>query len=377
MADAVTWETLRELAGFRSETGCAFSLYLDLDPSTTPTAADAETRFRSLLDRAGKEAGNGGGEHSHAEKVALRQDLERIQEWWESEFDRDGALGFAVFASSTDSLWRVLALPGTVRDAVQLGRELRVAPLLALADGSDGLFVAAVNRERGEVYRLRAGKLVEVADRSDEVPGRHDQGGWSQARFQRHIEKLIAEHLKAVSGEIEKRMRRVSGPQLVIVCPEDLRGEIEDMLSADVREAVVGWASAEAHASPEQLLEIARPFFAHADAARIQEAVERWREERGRGGRAAAGWNETLAAASDGRVEVLLFDERDGASAYECPKCGRAEAAAGSCPLDGTHLEPADAAELAIHHTLAHGGTVVNVPAGELERAGVGALLRF
>ncbi|MBV8079823.1 MAG: hypothetical protein JO186_05535, partial [Actinobacteria bacterium] len=49
---AVTWETLRELANFRSESGCAVSLYVDLDPSTAPTPADAETRFNSLLNAA-------------------------------------------------------------------------------------------------------------------------------------------------------------------------------------------------------------------------------------------------------------------------------------------------------------------------------------
>ena len=54
MAAPVTWEAVRELAGFRSKTGCAFSLYLDLDPSSTPTPADAETRLRSLLARAEK-----------------------------------------------------------------------------------------------------------------------------------------------------------------------------------------------------------------------------------------------------------------------------------------------------------------------------------
>src|SRR4051812_41662947 len=107
MAATVTWETLRELAGFRSDGACAFSLYLDLDPSTTPTAADAETRMRSLLDRAEKEAVNGDGDKPHDAKVAVRSDLERIRGWWDNEFDRDGARGLAIFASSTDGLWRV------------------------------------------------------------------------------------------------------------------------------------------------------------------------------------------------------------------------------------------------------------------------------
>jgi peptide chain release factor subunit 1 len=377
VAAPVTWEAVRELAGFRSKTGCAFSLYLDLDPSRTPTPADAETRLSSLLARAEKEFSSN-GKRAHDAKVSVSRDLERIREWWSTEFDRDGARGIALFASSGDGFWRELPLPGTVRDEVHLGRELRVRPLVELAGDAEGSFVAVVNRERGAVFRLRAGRLDEVVDRTEEQPGQHDQGGWSQSRFQRHIEKLVAEHLKAVGGEIDKRVRRIPGPQVVIVAPEELRGEIEEALSAEARESIVGWAHAEAHAGTAGLLAVARPYFDRARSAREREALERWREGRGRQGRATAGWADTLAAASDARVDTLLLETNARKPAFRCPKCGRAESAAGSCPLDGTELESEEGDELAVHHTLAHGGVVVSLPAGELAGGeGIGALLRF
>ena len=50
MASTVTWDGLRDLAGFRAQHGCAISLYLDLDPSATPTAADLTTRVNALID---------------------------------------------------------------------------------------------------------------------------------------------------------------------------------------------------------------------------------------------------------------------------------------------------------------------------------------
>jgi peptide chain release factor subunit 1 len=377
VAAPVTWEAVRELAGFRSKTGCAFSLYLDLDPSTTPTAADAETRLNSLLARAEKEFSSNGG-RAHDAKVSVTRDLERIRSWWSGEFDRDGARGVALFASSGDGFWRELPLPTGVRDEVHLGRDLRVRPLVEFVGDGEGSFVAVVNRERGVVFRLRSGRLEEVVDRSEEQPGKHDQGGWSQSRFQRHIEKLVAEHLKTVGGEIDKRVRRTRGPQLVIVAPEELRREIEDALSPEAREAIVGWAHAEAHAQTTELLAIARPHFDHARVTREREGLERWREERGRNGRATGGWADTLAAASDARVETLLLETAARREAYRCPKCGRAEAGGGTCPLDGTELESDAGDELAVHHTLAHGGVVVSLLAGELSDAeGIGALLRF
>ena len=50
----LTWDVLRDLAAFRTSNGCAVSLYVDLDPSASPTAADLETRFNSLLSQAEK-----------------------------------------------------------------------------------------------------------------------------------------------------------------------------------------------------------------------------------------------------------------------------------------------------------------------------------
>ena len=49
MAETVSWDGLRELAEFRAEKGCAISLYLDLDPKTSPTAGDVATHVSALL----------------------------------------------------------------------------------------------------------------------------------------------------------------------------------------------------------------------------------------------------------------------------------------------------------------------------------------
>jgi hypothetical protein len=76
----------------------------------------------------------------------------------------------------------------------------------------------------------------------------------------------------------------------------------------------------------------------------------------------------------------LLVQDGADAPAYQCPRCGRAQSANGSCPLDGTTLEARDSGfDLAVHQTLAHGGTVQVIRAlRDLDPVGgVGALLRY
>src|SRR6266478_6073087 len=79
-----------------------------------------------------------------------------------------------------------------------------------------------------------------------------------------------------------------------------------------------------------------------------------------RGGRATAGWHDTLEAASDARVELLLFQEGAEHTAWQCPRCGRVSAEGGPCPLDGTQMEErSDGLNLAVLQTLAHGGSAL------------------
>jgi peptide chain release factor subunit 1 len=372
-----TWDVLRDLAAFRSVSGCAISIYVDLDPSVAPTVPDVETHFHSLLAQADKLADGYAGDHDC--KTGLREDLERLRRWWSGSFDRDGVQGLAVFASGLDGLFRPLPLSERVSDVVRLGQELHLAPLAGTVGRGDGALVAMVSREQGRVYRLRSGRLEEVADESDETHGQHQQGGWSQARYERHIDKLVRDHLKAVGGELDRRTRRAGDLQLVVVAPEELRGDLESRLSQEAREAIVGWASAEAHASPAELLDVVRPLLDEGRARRERGTLERWQEEKGRGGRAAAGWEDTLAAAADGRVEVLLLEERADREAWQCPRCGRGSARSGNCPLDGSTLvRRDDGADVAVHGVLAHGGTILSLGSGALgDGEGIGALLRF
>jgi peptide chain release factor subunit 1 len=379
MAATVSWDGLRELAGFRAEKGCAISVYVDLDPTVAPTAGEASSRIHSLMHE-GEMRAESAHELSHEQREALRGDLVRIRNFFETEFDRDGARAVAVFCASLDNAWRTLPLADPVADKIAVGREFYLAPLVPLVGRGDGALIAVVGRERGSVYIARGGKLEELVDQFDETPGRHDQGGWSQARYRRHIESLVHEHLKVVADQLDRRVRRLQSPRIVIVTTEETRAELEDILSNEVKAAVVGWTQAEAHASPAELLAAAQPILEEWHAKQEQKAAERWREESARGGRATAGWAATLEAASDARIELLLFQNGADRAAFQCPKCGRVSADGGPCPLDGTQMEERDdGLNLAVHQTLTHGGSVLALRHHQdLEPVeGIGALLRY
>jgi peptide chain release factor subunit 1 len=381
MARTVTWDDLRALAGVEARKGRAISLYVNLDPRVTATAGDVQTRVNSLLDEAAKWSEASREELSHDARQALRADFERLRRFFDQEFNRDGARGAAAFCGSLDGIWVTRGLADAVPDEVHVDRRLYLPPLVPLVGRGDGGLVLVASREQGRFYALRGGRLEELTDLTDEQPRRHDQGGWSQARMQRHVDELASEHLRQLADELDRRVRRAHGDvRVVVVSPEEAWAELSGLLSQEAERALAGWAQGDTHASPAELLELAAPVLERARAGQEKALLERWREEAGRNGRAAAGWAATLAAASDGRVETLLVSDGADRPAWRCPECGRASAEAGECPLHGATLERVEKGlNVAVHQALVHGGTAwVAQHAEDLGPAeGIGALLRF
>ncbi len=372
MSITVTPSLLRDLATFHAPNGCAISLYLDLDPSVAATPADADGKFRARLNDAQKLLDDRTDEREC--RMAVREDLARIRGWWDDDFDRDGVHGLAVFASSAEGQFLALPLAVRVPDTTWIGEELLLWPLLGRFSDVETL-VAVVSRERGVVYRARDGRLDEIADESEEQPGQHEQGGWAQARYQRHLENLVRQHLKTVGEAID---RRAHGAQLIVVCPEEMRGAFASALSQEARDAIVGWVTAEAHAGPAELWDVIAPVVDEADARRAEAELTRYAEGIGRQERACAGWQPTLDAAADARVEVLLVTEGANQTMFQCPECRRGFVEDGTCPIDGLALvKREDGVEVVIHHVLANGGQAQSVAPGALNGEPVGALLRY
>src|ERR1700694_1079705 len=168
MAETVNWDGLRKLAEFRAQKGCAISLYVDLDPSSAPTAGDADTRFNSLLGEGERSAGANDGGLTHDQRIGLKADFERLREYFENDFDRDGAHGLAVFSAGLDNVWRPRTLIESVPDRIRVGREFHLAPLVPLVGRGEGEIVAVVGRERGELFRLHTGHLEEIVGKNEE-----------------------------------------------------------------------------------------------------------------------------------------------------------------------------------------------------------------
>ena len=371
---------VRSLAAFRAERGLAVSCFLDLDPSVVPTPHELRAHVGSLVGEARRVAEEASGTLAHGDSQQLQRDVERIGSFLENELDRAGAHGIALFVSGAEDMWEEILLPRPVSDALHLGRSFVLAPLLESLERDREIVLAAVGRDRGTIWRSRGGQATVVEDRSRDGQGQHDQGGWSQSRYQRSVDREALGHMKDVAEAIGELVPQGSDTLLVVACAQEQRTTFEELLEPHVRDAMLGWADVEAHADVDAIQPHGERLLDERLASEREQLLESWREERGqRSGRAAASWEEALAAAWDGRVDSVLVDGRSR-EAWECPACGRGSPEAGTCVVDETRLEPArgGALELVIRGTLLHGGSVGFLPDEQLDEThGVAALLRY
>jgi peptide chain release factor subunit 1 len=371
-------DELRRLAEMRLDRPIVLSLYLDLDPAEFATPPARATAVRSLLDEAERRLRERDG-LDHQDRADLQASLKRAASLLEHDLPTDGAQSVALFASNAASLFEVLALPRPVPSRVAIGRSPLVGPLARL-ERRERWCVALVSRRDARIFRGASESLREIEQIHDVVFGQHDQGGWSQARYQRGIEKEKDDHLKHTAEALMKHFKRRPFQRLILGGPREVVADFESKLHGYLSGRVAGRIEVDVDtATPDKVLQKTQPLFESIEEARESAALERL----GEGGRAALKLEEVLQALNERRVECLLLDERFSAPGTACPECGwLGPGGERTCPVDGRELEQLDdLTEAAIELTLQQAAEILAVrrKREELgERAGgVAALLRF
>ena len=368
-------DQLRSLAELRLDRPIVLSLYLNLDPSEFATPPARKTSVRSLIDTAERRLREQNGLEQD-DRAALEASLRRASEFLENDLPTDGAHGLALFVSEENDLFQPMKLPRAVQNEVAIGRSPLVGPLARVAR-RERWCVTLVNRRDARIFRGSPDGLREIEQIHDDVFGQHDQGGWSQARYQRGIEKEKDDHLKNTCDALMRHFKRQPFERLIVGGPREVVTDFEPKLHGYLQERLAGRIEVDVeHSSPDEVLTSARPLIEQMDQKRESEALERLGE------RGATGVADVLPALNERRVEVLILDEQfGGVPGVQCHECGWLGLDADRCPADGSEVaELEDLTEAMIELSVQQAAELLAV--GHEREAleghgGAAALLRF
>ena len=373
-------QRLRHLAGLRSPRGKVLSLFLNLDPSDLPTAKDRSSAVGSLLDEAHRRVEAAAAALPHDARVALERDAERAREYLRSQRSwAQGAHALAIFSAGGGDVFEVVKLARPVEQRVVVDDTPWIEPLAHQLPGPVVL-VVLLDRRRARFLHGPADALVELAAVQDDVHGQHDQGGWSQARYQRGIEKEVHDHLRHTARLTMAVQRRRGFDRLAVGATAELMPAFEAELAGDLRRRLLGRFDIDAEAANrEAVMSAVGPLVEDMARRRAQEAIERLVARTDGGGAAVSGLAGVLTSLTERRVETLLYAEGFSAPGAHCPSCGWLGTPAERCPVDGAATEPrANVLDDAVEAALRQGAEVVPLPAPELRGHGpIAAVLRF
>jgi peptide chain release factor subunit 1 len=325
-------DQLRSLAELRLDRPVVLSLYLNLDPSQFATPPARKTSVRSLLDEAERRVRERNA-LAHEDKMTLQATLERAAAFLENDLPSDGAHGLALFASERTGLFEALKLPRAVPNRVAIGHSPLVGPLARLAR-RERWCVTLVNRRDARIFRGGPDGLREVQQIHDDVSGQHDQGGWSQARYQRGIEKEKDDHLKVTCDALLRHFKRQPFQRLIVGGPREVVTDFEQKLHHYLSERLAGRIEVDVERSnADQVLDAARPLIEELEQKREAEVLEKVGE------RGVVGLENVLPPLNERRVEILILDEQfGGVPGVQCLEDGWLGLEGERCPADGSEL---------------------------------------
>jgi peptide subunit release factor 1 (eRF1) len=365
---------LERLARFDSGGAPVLSVYLGLDPARQVERA-YRAAFRDLVRDARERLGGAGREE-------LDGEVARVNAWLEGQAPR--GLGLAIFSCSPRGLWQDIFLPVEVRDRLTFDPQPDITPLVEIVDDYERYAVALVDKERSRLFTIFMGEIEETERFADWVPGKHQQGGPSQANFQRHHEAHVYRHLKHVAGALAELQRRRSFDRLVLAGPEEVTGELRWILPRALAHRVVAVIPGETSARPAEILERTLAIERQVEREAEDRLVDQILEAAGAGGRATCGVSPTLEAVWLDQVQTLIVADWTRVPGASCPNCGRLAApATRACPACGHAMEAAeDLIPAIVDRVIEQDGAaeiVQDQPARRLvERCdGLAALVRF
>ncbi len=350
-------EQLDQLAAFEPTTLPVVSLYLD-----TQSGKHGRAHFAPFIR---KEFGALAGTFAlrSPERLSFDRDTERIQQHLDDELE-PSTNGLAIFAcAGKDDFFLSLPLEAPLNgNQLYVGGQPHLYTLARLYDQNRRYAVVIADTNAARIFVFGLMKTIGEEQVKSTKVSRAQVGGWSQARYQRHVRNYHLNHAKEIVEALDRIVREEDIEQIVFGGDEVIIPVLREKLPEFLAQKVVDVLRLNIRTPEHEILSATIEAMREQDARDDIELVKRLFDEYRAGGLGAVGLHQTLAALENGQVDELLLS----ASIKEIRGDG------------GEDTEPFMSDELVTRATQT-GAEVrfIEDPALLAEAGGVGAMLRF
>jgi peptide chain release factor subunit 1 len=292
---------LDTLASFEPAPYPVVSLYLDARPGQTGRDQFQPFIKKELTGRLRTYA-----PHS-PERQSLERDLARISRYLEVDV-QPSSNGIALFACSAADLFEAVQLAAPFEQHwLTIGDRPHLYPLARVDSRYPRAAALVADTHDARILVISSGELVAEREITGVKTRRTSQGGWSQARYQRHVENFHLHHAKEVIEALDRIVQQEELTQIVIAGDEVITPLIRDQMPKHLAEKVVDHLRLDTYAPVKEVIDATLAAMARAQERTDREQVEAAIGAYRAGGLGVAGPEATLDALVKGQVEELLI----------------------------------------------------------------------
>jgi peptide chain release factor subunit 1 len=292
-------DQLDRLAAIEPGDAPVVSLYLDMRPNEHGRDSYDSFIRKTLADRARSLTGDA--------RKSFARDADRIREYLGTNV-QSSANGLAIFACSATGLFEAVQLAAPIEHHwLFVAPVPHLYPLARVNDQYPRYAAVLVDTNSARIFVFSLG-VPEAERQIDNVKTRRTQsGGWSQARYQRHVEHYHRQHIKEVVDTLDRIVREEVINQIVVSIDAATRPLLMEQMPAHLAERIVDAARLDINTPEDQVLahtlEALRGRNAETDVEHVTAALGAWRA----GGLGVVGADDTMTALMQSQVEELLI----------------------------------------------------------------------
>jgi peptide chain release factor subunit 1 len=276
-----------------------------------------------------------------ADRASLDTDVARISAYLENEL-QPSANGVAIFCCSAAELFEAVQLSAPIdQHWLYIGDAPHLYPLARVASKYPRYAAVVADSNTARIFVFATGELVNERLIQGMKTRKTQQGGWSQARFQRHISNFHLQHAKEIVEALEGIVQREEITEIFTAGDEAILSLLREQMPKQLAEKVQDHLTLDAKAPVSDVLAATVDALSRlnerTDREKVDAAIAGYRS----GGLGVVGPENTLAALIKGQVDELLIaanvNTLEGLSPDRTASLGLNVATAN----DSTLLEPA------------------------------------
>ena len=276
------------------------SLYLNMQPDEHGRDHFEAFLRKELADRIRTYPADG------PERDSLTRDEERIRQYVKTV--DSSANGLAIFACAAADLFEAVPLLAPVAEhRLYISNQPHLYPLALLADEYPRYAVLLADTHLARLFVVAANRVQESSTVEGTKTHRHKAGGWSQARFQRHVDNDRSQHAKEVVEALGRLVRDENLQSIIIAGDEVIVPLIKSELPKQLADRVVDVVKLDIRAPEHRVLEASAELMRQKDAETDRERVDALFDAYRGGGLGVVGPEATAQALEMGQVEELLI----------------------------------------------------------------------